>query len=100
MSVDAFSEDELTSRSADPGSHPSSASLAADCRSVWLEYEVSSFSLLSEADEARMRRQAGWSPAPEGVFCPRLNYYQRQLPDIPAQFSVKIETIDQVSWAN
>jgi hypothetical protein len=43
-----------------------------------------------------MRREAGWSPAPPGVFCPRLNFYQRRLPEMPNQFSVKIETVDQV----
>ena len=51
----------------------------------------------SVEDENRLRREAGWSPAPRGVFCPRVNVYQRRLPEIPNQFSVKIETVDEVS---
>jgi len=40
--------------------------------------------------------QGTMSIAPEGVFCQRPDIYRRRLPDMPDQFSVKIETIDQV----
>ena len=52
---------------------------------------------VSSDDENRLRREAGWSPAPRGVFCPRVNVYQRRLPEIPNQFSVRIESVDEVS---
>ncbi len=37
------------------------------------------------------------SPAPPGVFCPRPDVYRRPLPDVPDQFSVDIETVEEVS---
>jgi hypothetical protein len=37
-----------------------------------------------------------WSIAPEGVFCQRPDIYRKRLPTIPDQFSVKIETVDEV----
>ena len=36
------------------------------------------------------------SVAPEGIFCQRPDIYRRRLPDMPDQFSVKIETVDEV----
>ena len=55
------------------------------------------FRALSPADEARAKLEAVWSPAPKGVFCPRPDIYRRQLPPVPDQFSVLIETINAVS---
>lgn len=40
-----------------------------------------------------------WSLAPEGVFCQRPDIYRRRLPDMPDQFSVKIETVDEAQMA-
>jgi hypothetical protein len=40
--------------------------------------------------------QGSSSVAPEGVFCQRPDIYRRRLPDMPDQFSVKIETVDEV----
>lgn len=37
-----------------------------------------------------------WSLPPHGLFCPRPDIYRRRLPEIPGQFSVKIETVDEV----
>ena len=37
------------------------------------------------------------SVAPEGIFCQRPDIYRRRLPDMPDQFSVKIETVDEVN---
>jgi hypothetical protein len=40
--------------------------------------------------------QGSSSVAPEGIFCQRPDIYRRRLPDMPDQFSVKIETVDEV----
>ena len=66
------------------------------CQSVSLEYTILSFRPLTSEDENRLRKEAGWSPAPRGVFCPRPDIYRRKLPEIQDQFSVVIETIDGV----
>ena len=44
--------------------------------------------------------QGSSSVAPEGVFCQRPDIYRRRLPDMPDQFSVKIETVDEVKKIN
>ena len=37
-----------------------------------------------------------WGIPPEGIFCQRPESYRRKLPEIPDQFSVNIETLDEV----
>ena len=87
-------------RSPLPASSPASLSASAAspaCGSVHLEYTVMTYRQLTSADEEQLKREAAWSPAPRGVFCPRPDIYRRQLPAVPDTFSVKIETVNEVS---
>lgn len=61
-----------------------------------LEYTIDTFTLMSPEREAEIRKQAAWSPAPSGVFCPRPDIYRRLVPTIPEHFSTIIETVDKV----
>ena len=37
-----------------------------------------------------------WSKAPEGIYCQRPDIFRRRLPELPEQFSVAIESVDEV----
>ena len=37
-----------------------------------------------------------WAAPPEGIYCQRPEIYRRHLPELPEQFSVDIESIDEV----
>ena len=38
-----------------------------------------------------------WATPPDGIFCQQPDIYRQKLPTIPDQFSVSIETIEEVS---
>ncbi|TRY73257.1 hypothetical protein TCAL_07893 [Tigriopus californicus] len=60
-----------------------------------LEYTIDTFTVMTPEREAEIRKQAAWSPAPLGVFCPRPDIYRRLVPTIPEHFSTVIETVDK-----
>lgn len=46
--------------------------------------------ILKERDDV-----GDWSQAPEGIYCQRPDIFRRRLPEMPDQFSVEIESVDE-----
>ena len=44
----------------------------------------------------RSSNELDWATPPEGIFCQQPDIYRRELPSITDQFSVNIETVDEV----